>query len=120
MCAWKIIRSQPFWQIERKVILIWSLAAISIILNMVSRSYTRNSTRKSNKILLVVICLDSLACILINVTIWEFSWQLFNVSVEVDEKICRTKHKLTKRVRKAVEIVVVVLIGISFIFSAYW
>jgi hypothetical protein len=96
------------------------LAAITIILNMVCRSYKRNSTRNSNNIYWVEICLDSLMNILLNVTIWEFSWQLFNVSVEVDEKICRTKHKLTKRVRKVVEIVVVVLIGISFIFSAYW
>jgi regulatory protein YycH of two-component signal transduction system YycFG len=89
------------------------LAAITIILNMVCRSYTRNSARNSTILFWIVTCLNSLVSILLNVTIWEFSWQLFNVSVEVDEKICRTKHKLTKRVRKAVEIVVVVLIGIS-------
>ena len=89
------------------------LADITIILNMVCRSYTRNSERNSTILFWIVTCLNSLVSILLNVTIWEFSWQLFNVSVEVDEKICRTKHKLTKRVRKVVEIVVVVLIGIS-------
>jgi hypothetical protein len=89
------------------------LAAFTIILNMVCRSYTRNSTRNGNNLYWVEICLVGLLDILLNITIWEFSWQLFNVSVEVDEKICRTKHKLTKRVRKAVEIVVVVLIAIS-------
>lgn len=113
MCAWKVIRSQPFSQIENKVIFIWVLAAATTISVMVDRSYGRNSARNDNNSRVVNVFLSVLVDTLLNITIWEFSWQLFNVSIEVDEKICRAKHKLTKCIRKALEIGVIALIILS-------
>jgi hypothetical protein len=102
------------------VIFIWLLAVIQIVLNMAARSYARHSHKNNNNMFWVEVSLNNLMAIMLNITIWEFSWQLFNVSVEVEERLSRTKHKLTKCTRKTVNIVVVVFICISFIFAAYW
>ena len=116
----KIIRSQPFKQIEKQVIFIWLLAVSQLFFNMKTRCYTRQSEKNSNNIFWVEISLSCLMAIFLNITIWEFSWQLFNVSVEVEERLSKNKHKLNKRTRKTVNFVVVVMIITSFIFSAYW
>ena len=118
--AMKIIRSQPFKQIEKQVIFIWLLAVSQLFFNMTTRCYTRKSEKNNNNIFWVEISLSCLMAIFLNITIWEFSWQLFNVSVEVEERLSKNKHKLNKRTRKTVNIVVVVMIITSFIFSAYW
>ena len=113
--AWKITRSQPFSQIDRQVILIWVLSVVTVILDMVSRCYYKRSLENENTILWLYFTLNAFTSFFINITIWEFSFQLFNVSVEIEERLSKKKHTLTKRARRNSNIGVAALILVSFI-----
>lgn len=59
--------------------------------------------------------LNAFSGFFLDITIWEFSFQLFNVSVEIEERLSRKKHPLTKRARKNSNIGVAILVLVGYI-----
>jgi len=74
----------------------WDLSEVT---NMVSRCYYNRSKNNENIIPWVYYTLNAVTSLFLDITIWEFSFQLYNVSVEIEESLSRSKNTLTKRAR---------------------
>ncbi len=115
VAAYKITSVQPLFQVDRQVVLIWVLLAVCVVTDMVCRCYYNRSQKNENTIPWVYYTLNAVTSLFLDITIWEFSFQLLNVSVEIEESLSRRKNTLTKGTRQNTNLGVCALILVSYI-----
>jgi len=81
-------------------------------------SYFRYSKKKNNFKNSIGGSLNTADFITSCILFWEFSWGLFNISIEVEERLSRQQHWLKKQHRNLCNVIVLVLIFICFILAA--
>ena len=98
---------------------IWSLAALLQVMGVIHGPYVYYSTRRDNFKDPIATTLNTIVFINASVLFWEFSWGLFLISTEVQERLSKSPYWLEHKYRKALNIVMLLLIVASFMTAAF-
>lgn len=99
---------------------IWILVLVTEILVLIDNNYFRYAEKNNNFKNSIGGSLNTANFIITAVLFWEFSWGLFQISIEVEERLSRQRHWFQEKHRHALNIMVLVLIFVSFLTSALY
>ena len=89
------------------------MSTLTLIISMSQRYYLRKKDAANWQ----NFCLEFTGDLLINLTIWLFSWKIFNVAIEVEERISRMSHAICLKIRKIIGLTMITVISTSLIIS---
>jgi hypothetical protein len=99
---------------------IWGLATSLLVMGIIHGPYVYYSGKRGNKIDPIAATLNTIVFINAAVLFWEFSWGLFLISIEVQERLSQRPHWFQHKFRKALNIQVLFLIVASFTAAAIY
>lgn len=101
-------------------VIIWGLTASLLVTGIINQNYLYFSTKNDNLNPDVAAALNTIAFSIACVLFWEFSWGLFLISIEVQERLSQKPHWFEHKFRRALNILVLILIVASFVTSAVY